>query len=43
MNSVSKSTDIVIVGDSPGSKFKKAQELGVTIWMEDDAKRELQL
>ena len=33
--SVSKKTDIVIVGDSPGSKYKKAQELNVEIWNEE--------
>jgi len=28
--SVSKKTDFVVVGDNPGSKFEKAQSLGVT-------------
>ncbi len=31
IDSVSKKTDYVVVGDSPGSKYTKAQELGVTI------------
>jgi len=30
-NSVSKQTNYVIVGDKPGSKYIKAQELGITI------------
>ena len=36
IDSVSKKTDVVIVGDAPGSKYIKAQELGITIW--DEAK-----
>lgn len=32
--SVSKNTDVVIVGLSPGSKYDKALKLGVTIWNE---------
>lgn len=33
--SVSKKTDVVIVGDSPGSKYEKAKSLGIEIWNED--------
>jgi len=33
--SVSKKTDYVIVGDEPGSKYAKAQELGITILDEE--------
>lgn len=35
-SSVSKKTDVVIVGDNPGSKFDKAKELNIEIW--DEAK-----
>lgn len=35
-NSVSKKTDVVIVGDSPGSKYDKALELGIPIWSEQE-------
>ena len=38
VDSVSKKTDVVIVGDAPGSKYTKAQELGITIWNEDKFK-----
>ena len=34
--SVSKKTDFVIVGESPGSKLAKAQELGVAIMSEEE-------
>ena len=35
-NSVSKKTDVVIVGESPGSKYDKALELNITIWNEEE-------
>lgn len=35
-SSVSKKTSAVIVGENPGSKYEKAQELGIPIWTEKD-------
>ena len=36
IGSVSKKTDVVIVGENPGSKYDKAKSLGITIWDEED-------
>jgi DNA ligase (NAD+) len=35
-SSVSKNTDYVVVGESPGSKYDRAQKLGITILNEDE-------
>lgn len=40
-SSVSKNTDVVIVGDSPGSKYDKALELNIEIWDELKLKEKL--
>lgn len=39
--SVSKKTSVVIVGENPGSKFDKAQELGIPVWTETEFKEKL--
>ncbi|CAG1005259.1 DNA ligase [Phycisphaerales bacterium] len=39
--SVSKNTDLVIAGESAGSKLAKANELGVKVWDEDQLVKEL--
>ena len=41
IDSVSKKTDVVIVGDNPGSKYDKAKDLGVEIWDEETLKDKL--
>ena len=41
VDSVSKKTDIVIVGENPGSKYEKAKELNITIWDEETLKKYL--
>jgi DNA ligase (NAD+) len=35
-SSVTRKTDVVLVGNDSGSKYDKAKELGVTIWIEQD-------
>ena len=34
-SSVTKKTSVVVVGDNPGSKYDKAQTLGIEIWNEE--------
>lgn len=34
-SSVTKSTDVVIVGENPGSKYTKAQEFNIPVWNEE--------
>ena len=41
-SSVSKKTDIVIVGENAGTKYDKAKEHNITIWDEEVLKRMLQ-
>ncbi len=36
VDSVSKKTGVVIVGENPGSKYEKAQSFGIPIWNEDE-------
>ncbi len=38
VDSVSKKTDVVIVGESPGSKYDKAIKLGIEVWDEKKLK-----
>lgn len=41
-SSVSKKIDVVIAGAEPGSKYDKAVELGITIWSEEDFKKNIE-
>ena len=36
-----KNTDVLILGDNPGSKYEKAKELKITIWDEEELKKRL--
>lgn len=40
-SSVSKNTDIVVVGEDPGSKYDKAKNLGIETWDEDRFHQEM--
>ncbi len=42
IDSVSKKTSVVIVGEKPGSKYEKAKQLGIDIWTEDDFTAKIQ-
>lgn len=42
VDSVSKKTSAVIVGEKPGSKYDKALKLGIPIWTEEEFKDKLQ-
>lgn len=35
-SSVTSKTSVVVVGSNPGSKYKKALELGIEVWTEDE-------
>lgn len=41
VESVSKKTSVVIVGEKPGSKYEKAKALGIEIWTEQEFEEKL--
>lgn len=41
VDSVSKKTAVVIVGEKPGSKYEKAKQLGIDIWTEQEFQAKL--
>ena len=42
-SSVTSKTDVVIVGDSPGSKYEKAKNLNITIWNEEEFVKNIEM
>ena len=42
-SSVTSKTDVVIVGDSPGSKYDKARNLNITIWDEEEFVKNIEM
>ena len=42
-SSVTSKTDVVIVGDSPGSKYEKAKSLNITIWNEEEFVKNIEM
>ena len=42
-SSVTSKTDVVIVGDAPGSKYDKAKSLNITIWNEEEFVKNIEM
>ena len=42
-SSVTSKTDVVIVGDSPGSKYEKAKSLNIAIWNEEEFVKNIEM